>query len=153
MQESCHLVALNKPLSQRFSLFIVRLSNLNHSHPLWCLECKPKIAPIIIPLPWAHFCFLFLLFEMWSTWSSLLWPSPSPWPSSSSITWIGLPYLIHTLRSKFSPRFHQLSKTKLGLFVRQIKTRRCNDVFPEVQIPLGSHASIVEVMSPLMVGL
>ena len=42
MQESCHLVAIDKPFSQRFPLFIVRLSILNHSHPLWCLECKPK---------------------------------------------------------------------------------------------------------------
>ena len=30
-------------------------------------------------------------------------------------TWIGPPFLIYTLRSKVSPRFHQLSKTKLGL--------------------------------------
>jgi hypothetical protein len=54
---------------------------------------------------------------MWSTWSSLLWPSPSPWPSSSFTTWIELSHLIHILRSKISPRFHQLSKTKLGLSI------------------------------------
>jgi hypothetical protein len=44
-----------------------------------------------------------------------MWPSHSPWLSSISTTWIGLPHLIYTLRSKVSPRFHQLSKTKLGL--------------------------------------
>ena len=54
---------------------------------------------------------------MWSTWSIFLWPSPSPWPSSSSTTWIGLSHLIHILRSKVSPWFHQLSKTKLGLSI------------------------------------
>ena len=41
----------------------------------------------------------------------------SPWTSSCSITWIGPPFLIHTLRSKVCPRFHQLSKIKLGLSI------------------------------------
>ena len=48
IQKSYHLVALDKPFSQRFPLFIVQLSILNHSHPLWCLECKTKTY--LIPL-------------------------------------------------------------------------------------------------------
>jgi hypothetical protein len=42
MQESSHLVALDKMFSQRITLFIVQLSILCYSHSLWCLECKTK---------------------------------------------------------------------------------------------------------------
>ena len=63
------------------------------------------------------FVFFFLLFQV-RAWSSsfhvhLHHHGPLTW----STTWIGPPYLIHTLRSKVSPRFHQLSKTKLGLLI------------------------------------
>ena len=45
MQESCHLVALDKPLSQRIPLFIVRLSILNTVTPSmvsWVPKQKPS---------------------------------------------------------------------------------------------------------------
>jgi hypothetical protein len=64
--------------------------------------------------------FSFFFFQIWGTWWYLLWPSPSPWPSSSFTTWIRLSHLNHTLRSNVSPRFHQLSKTKLGHSPRSI---------------------------------
>ena len=116
MQKSCHLVALDKPFSQIFPLFIVRLSILSHSHPLWCLECKTKTYHI--PLPWSSwFLFFSFFFSKLSLITIISCPSSTPWTSSYFITWIGPPCLIHTLRSKVSPRFHQLSKTKLGLSI------------------------------------
>ena len=114
MQEQCHLVALDKPFSRRIPLFIVWLSILNHSHHLWCLECKTKTY--LIPLPWSSqfLLFSFLFFKL-SLIIIISCPPSTPCTSSCSITWNGPPYLIHLLRSKVSPRFHQLSKTKLGL--------------------------------------
>ena len=114
MHEQCHLVALDKPFSQRFLLFIVRLSILSHSHPLWCLECKTKTYQI--PLPWSsRFLFFSFFFFKLSLIIIISCSPPSLWTSSCSITWIGPPFLIYTLRSKVSPRFHQLFKTKQGL--------------------------------------
>jgi hypothetical protein len=46
-----------------------------------------------------------------------VWPSPSPWPSSSFTTWIAPTYLISPLMTKVRARFHQLSKNKLGLLI------------------------------------
>jgi hypothetical protein len=119
MHESCHLVALDKPFSQRIPLFIVRLSTLSHSHPLWCLKYKIKMALSHIPLPWTHFCFSlssFLNVKHLIIFSS----HPSPWPSSRSTTWHGTYYFMSThLAQWLVPRFHQLSKTKLGLSLLQ----------------------------------
>ena len=43
-------------------------------------------------------------------------PSPPPWTSSCSTTWIGPSNLVTHLDARISPnRFHQLAKTKLGL--------------------------------------
>ena len=43
-------------------------------------------------------------------------PSPSPWTSSCSTTWIGPSNLVTHLDARISPnRFHQLIKAKLGL--------------------------------------
>ena len=43
-------------------------------------------------------------------------PSPPPWTSSCSTTWIGPSYLVTHLDARISPnRFHQLAKIKLGL--------------------------------------
>ena len=114
MQKLCHLVALDKPFSQRFSLFIVRLLILSHPHPLWCLECKTKTYLIL--LPWSsRFLFFSFFFSMLSLIIIISYSPSTPWTSSCSITWNGPPYLIHLLISKISPRFHQLFKTKLGL--------------------------------------
>jgi hypothetical protein len=57
-----------------------------------------------------------------------LWPSPSPWPSSSSTTWIGLPYLIHTHRSKGSPRVSSIiqNQTKAFTLPRSHRHPSCN---------------------------
>jgi hypothetical protein len=116
MHESCHLVALDKPFSQRIPLFIVQLSILSHSHPLWCLECK-KLALSHIPSPWAHFYFSLSSFPNVKH-LIIFWSPPSPWPSSSSTTWHGTYHFMSThLTQWLVPRFHQLSKTKLGLLI------------------------------------
>ena len=117
MQESCHLLALDKLFSQKFPLFIVWLSILSHSHPIWCLECRTKTSHI--PLPWSsHFLFFSFFFSKLSLIIINTCPSSTSWTSSCSNNWNGPPYLIHLLRSKVSPMFHQLSKTKLGLLPR-----------------------------------
>ena len=68
-----------------------------------------------IPLPWAYFICLFLLFRVGAL-DIFFWSPPSPWPSSSSITWSVRTYIYILLMTKVSTRrFHQLSKTKLGL--------------------------------------
>jgi hypothetical protein len=117
MHESWHLVVLDKLFSQWFSLFIVRLSILSHSHPLCCLECKTKMNLSHIPLPWAYFYFSLSSFSNVKH-LIIFWSPPSPWPSSSSTTRHRTYHFISThLAQWLVPRFHQLSKIKLGLSI------------------------------------
>jgi hypothetical protein len=111
-----HLVVLDNHFNQEFLLLIVRLSILSHSHSLWCLECKQKIALSIYLCLEPIFIFLFLLFQMISTWSSMSIITSMDHLLASPLE-MYQPYLIHTLSIKVSTRFHQLSKTKLGLSI------------------------------------
>jgi hypothetical protein len=116
MYESCHLVTLDKPFGQRFPLFIVRISILSHS-PLYGVLSEKQKCPYhrylcLEPI----FVFLLLLFQMMSTWSSMSITISMDHPLASSLG-VYQPYLIHTLSIKLSIRFHQLSKTKIGLLI------------------------------------
>ena len=71
---------------------------------------------------WDHLClehFLFFSFffsKSRSLITIITCPQTSLWTSSCSTTWIGPSYLVTHLDARISPnRFHQLSKTKLGL--------------------------------------
>ena len=81
------------------------VSSVSKQKPIWYI-CLDLLG----------FCFSLSSFPGWSTWSSPLWPSPSSWPSSSFTTWIGLPYLIHTLRSKVSPRVSSIIQNQTRAF-------------------------------------
>jgi hypothetical protein len=121
MHESWHLVALDKPFSQRFPLFIVRLSILSHSYPLCSVECKTKMTLSHIPLSWAHFYFSLSSFPNVKH-LIIFWSPPSPWPSSSSTTWHGIYFMSTHFTQWLVPKFHQLSKTKLGLSTSRLKS-------------------------------
>jgi hypothetical protein len=112
-----HLVALDNRFNRETPLFIVQLSILSHSHPLWCLNCKTKMALSHIPLHWVHF--YFSLSSVPNVKNLIIFWSPSsPWPSYSSTTWHVTYHFMSThLAQWLVPRFHQLSKTKLGLSI------------------------------------
>jgi hypothetical protein len=70
-----------------------------------------------IPLAWAHFYFSLSSFPNVKH-LIIFWSPPSPWPSSSSTTWHGTYHFMSTYWAQWLvPRFHQLSKTKLGLSI------------------------------------
>ena len=117
MQESYHLVALDKSFSHRFPLSIVRVSILNTLTPSMVSWVSKQKYIWYIWLDHLGFYFSLSSFQVEHLIIIISCPPPSPWTSPWSITWIGPPFLIHTLRSKVSPRFHQLSKTKLGLLI------------------------------------
>ena len=115
MHESLYLVALDNRFNRDSPIFIVRLFILNLLTPTRCLKWQNKMALSNIPLSWAYFIFLFLLFQIRSLITIITCPPTSPWTSSCSTTWIGPSYLVAHLDARISPnRFHQLSKTKLG---------------------------------------
>jgi hypothetical protein len=128
-----HLVALDNRFNQEFPLFIVRLSILSHLHPLWCLECKTKMVILHIPLPWTYFLFFSFFFSKCEALEHLLVIS-SLWPSSGSTTWHGTYHFMSThLAQWLVHRFHQLSKTKLGLSkLRNDKALQRRDPSPSV---------------------
>jgi hypothetical protein len=86
-------------------------------HTLWCLKCQNKNLSYTFTLISLVFVFssFFSKCEAWS--SSFHVHLHHHGPLTCSTTWIGPPYLIHTIISKVSPRLHQLSKTKLGLSI------------------------------------
>jgi hypothetical protein len=74
-------------------------------------------------LPWAHFYFSLSSFSNVKH-LIIFWSLPSPWPSSSSTTWHGTYHFMSThLTQWLVPRFNQLSKTKLGLSIRDLDSR------------------------------
>jgi hypothetical protein len=115
MHVSLHLVALDNRFVWDYPLLIVSLSILNPLTPTRCLQWQNKMALSNIPLPWAHFIFLFLLFQVRSL-ITIITCLSSPWTSSYSTTRIGPSYLVTHLDTRINPnRFHQVTKTKLGL--------------------------------------
>jgi hypothetical protein len=153
-------VALDKPFSQRFSLFIVRLSILNHSHPLWCLECKPKMTPIIIPLPWAHFLFFSFFFSKSSNWSSSHVIISSfhviiTFSRVSPCSTLGLhqPSSNHNSWQRLVPMFHQLFKTKLGLSSLTVEAlANCTLNFPIKNVLSIARYGLEPLRNPSMQG-
>ena len=86
-----------------------------HSHPLWCLECQNKNLFNTFVLISLVFVFLFFS-KFWSLITIITCPSSFPWTSHL------LHHLVctnlahdHTWWHRLVLRFHQLSKTKLGL--------------------------------------
>ena len=109
-------------LSSWDPLLIVRPSILNMI-TLSIVSWSPKQnSYLYLCLDLHRVLFLCFFFSKLSTWSSSH-VAISSFPMINIIigvppcftTWIRPPFLIYTLRSKVSPRFHQLSKTKLGL--------------------------------------
>jgi len=79
-----------------------------------------KTKTLCIPLSWStEFCFFLSSFPCWAL-DHLVVITSSPWSSLGSTSWhVTSPYNSHTLSIEVS-RFHQLSKTKLGLLLRQV---------------------------------
>ena len=70
-----------------------------------------------IPLPWAHFAFFFLLFQV-RTLIIITCPTPSPWTSIAPSLGLDQPISISHLEHRVSPNgFHQFTKTKLELSI------------------------------------
>jgi hypothetical protein len=98
-------------------LLIVQLSILNPLTLTWCLQWQNNMALSNILLPWAYFVFLILLFHVGAWLSSHVHHHHLGFYLAPTFG-LGPIYLVYTLRSRISPnRFHQLSKTKLGLSI------------------------------------
>ena len=128
MQVFQHLVALMIELSNKSSPLNSTTIYPKCDHTLYSvLITENKMAVFIIPLPWAHFVYLFLLFQVLSliitcvhtiTMIFISCGHLHPWVPPSSFTWVEPSYLVTYLDARISPnRFHQLAKTKLGLSI------------------------------------
>ena len=118
MQESCHLVALNKSFSQRFPLFIVWLSILNTLTPSM-VSWVPKQKPIwYLCLDQPCFCFSHSSFQV-GAWSSSTHVHLHLHGLHHHAPSLGMyqPCTNQHLWQRLVLRFHQLSKTKLGLSI------------------------------------
>jgi hypothetical protein len=124
MHERCHLVALDKPFSQRFSLFIVWLSILNVITP-FMMFWSPKLKPYAISLPWSpsSFVFLFLLFPVGHL---IIFHIHLPHHELESCLTLGLyqPHLIHILSIEVSTKVSSISQNQIRAFSRQAREPR-----------------------------
>ena len=75
------------------------------------------MALSIIHLSWAHFVFLFLLFQASSTWSSP-WPPPSSWSSfNCSTTWISTSLSYDHLEQRLAHRVSSIHQNQTRAFM------------------------------------
>ena len=130
MKESCHLVPLDKPFSQRFPLFIVRLSILSHS-PSMVSWVQNKNLSYTFALIFSGFYFSLSSFPSWA-WSSSTYVHFHLHGLHHHALHLDCTNLAHfTTYDKVCARFHQLSKTKLGLSESQplVRTTRTPSLF------------------------
>jgi hypothetical protein len=114
MHERCHLVALDKPFSQRFPLFIVRLSILNVITPLWCLDHQNPMQYLYLDLHRVLF-FSFFFFKL-STWSSFHVHLCHHGLESCSTLGLYQLWLLYTLSIKVSTRVSSISQNQTKNF-------------------------------------
>jgi hypothetical protein len=128
MHKRCHLVALNKPFSQIFPLFIVRLSILNVITS-FMVSWSPKLkqdtktktlcntfALISIGLVFSFF------FSKLITWSSCHVHLPHHGLESCSTPRLYQPHLIHTLKIEVSTKVSSISQNQTRVFKCQANT-------------------------------
>ena len=115
MQLWLHLVALDNRLAKISPLNSMSIDP-KHTHTLYgVLSAKTKTIWYLWLDQHLVFVFLFLLFQVGAL-DQLFWSPPSPLPSSSSYHLaLDHPLLSTHLAQGLVHRFHQLSKTKLGL--------------------------------------